>query len=40
MVIIGQTISAASKAQSTQSPAPGFGGAPRTGGAPGGGRRN
>jgi len=34
MVIIGQTISAASKAQSTQSPAPGFGGAP------GGGRRN
>jgi HlyD family secretion protein len=40
MVIIGQTLSAASKAQGTQSPAPGFGGAPRTGGAPGGGRRN
>ena len=41
MVIIGQTITAASKAQSAQSPAPGFGGAPRTGGAPGaGGRRN
>ena len=40
MVIVGQTITAASKAQSTQSPAPGFGGAPRTGGAPGGGRRN
>lgn len=40
MVIIGQTITAANKAQSTQSPAPGFGGAPRTGGAPGGGRRN
>ncbi len=40
MVIIGQTISAASKAQSAQSPAPGFGGAPRTGGAAGGGHRN
>src|SRR5258706_72875 len=40
MVIVGQTISAASKAQSTQSPAPGFGGAPRTGGAGTGGRRN
>ena len=38
MVIIGQTISAASKAQSAQSPAPGFGGAPRTGGTGGGGR--
>jgi HlyD family secretion protein len=38
MVIIGQTISAASKAQGAQSPAPGFGGAPRTGGAGGGGR--
>ena len=38
MVIIGQTISAASKAQSAQSPAPGFGGAPRTGGAGGAGR--
>ncbi|MDX6528896.1 MAG: HlyD family secretion protein [Blastocatellia bacterium] len=41
MVIIGQTITAASKAQGTASPAPGFGGAPRTGGAGGtGGRRN
>jgi HlyD family secretion protein len=40
MVIIGQTITAASKAPSAASPAPGFGGAPRTGGAPGGGRRN
>jgi HlyD family secretion protein len=39
-VIIGQTINAASKAQSTQSPAPGFGGAPRTGGGGTGGRRN
>jgi HlyD family secretion protein len=41
MVITGQTITAASKAQGTASPAPGFGGAPRTGGAGGtGGRRN
>jgi HlyD family secretion protein len=39
MVIIGQTITAANKAQGSQTPAPGFGGAPRTG-APGGGRRN
>ena len=39
MVITGQTISGASKPQSSQSPAPGFGGAPR-GGAVGGGRRN
>ena len=40
LVITGQTITAtASKAQSSQTPAPGFGGAPRTG-APGGGRRN
>jgi HlyD family secretion protein len=39
MVVTGQTIAVASKAQSTQTPAPGFGGAPRTG-APGGGRRN
>jgi HlyD family secretion protein len=38
MVIIGQTISAASK--STASPAPGFGGAPRGPGGGGGGRRN
>ena len=40
MVITGQTITGASKPQSSQSPAPGFGGAPRGGGAPGGGRRN
>ena len=39
MVITGQTISAANKAQSSQTPAPGFGAAPRTGGVPGGGRR-
>ena len=39
MVITGQTISSASKPQSSQTPAPGFGSAPRTG-APGGGRRN
>jgi HlyD family secretion protein len=42
MVITGQTLSAANKAQSAQSPgaAPGFGGAPRTGGGGTGGRRN
>ena len=39
LVVTGQTLSSASKAQSSQTPAPGFGGAPRTG-APGGGRRN
>jgi HlyD family secretion protein len=39
MVVTGQTLSSANKAQSSQTPAPGFGGAPRTGG-PGGGRRN
>jgi HlyD family secretion protein len=39
MVVTGQTITSANKAQSSQTPAPGFGGAPRTGGAPGG-RRN
>ena len=38
MVITGQTLSSASKANTNQSSAPGFGGAPRTGG--GGGRRN
>jgi HlyD family secretion protein len=39
VVVIGQTLTS-SKAQSSQTPAPGFGGAPRTG-APGtGGRRN
>jgi HlyD family secretion protein len=37
MVVTGQTVSGADKAQSSQTPAPGFGGAPRTGG--GGGRR-
>jgi len=36
LVVIGQTISAAAKAQSNSNAAPGFGGAPRTG-APGGG---
>ena len=39
MVVIGQTLTSANKAQSTQTPAPGFGGGPRTG-APAGGRRN
>jgi HlyD family secretion protein len=39
MVITGQTIAGASKTQSNTNSAPGFGGAPRTGGA-GGGRRN
>lgn len=36
LVVTGQTVSGADKAQSSQTPAPGFGGAPRTGG---GGRR-
>ncbi len=39
MVVTGQTLSGSNKAQSSQSPAPGFGAAPRTGGVPGGGRR-
>jgi len=39
MVITGQTLAGASKPQSSQSSAPGFGTAPRGGGAPGGGRR-
>ena len=39
LVVIGQTLSA-STAQSSQTPAPGFGGAPRTGAPGGGGRRN
>jgi HlyD family secretion protein len=40
LVVTGQTLTSAAKAQSSQTPAPGFGGAPRTG-APGtGGRRN
>ncbi len=38
MVIVGQTIAGGSKAQSSQTAAPGFGGAPRTGGL--GGRRS
>jgi HlyD family secretion protein len=37
VVITGQTITGGSSSQNTQTPAPGFGGAPRTGG--GGGRR-
>jgi HlyD family secretion protein len=40
LAVTGQTITSANKPQSSQTPAPGFGGAPRTGGAPGGGRRN
>jgi HlyD family secretion protein len=40
MAVTGQTITSANKPPSSQTPAPGFGGAPRTGGAPGGGRRN
>jgi HlyD family secretion protein len=41
MVITGQTLSSsAGKAPANTSSAPGFGGAPRTGGAGGGGRRN
>jgi multidrug efflux pump subunit AcrA (membrane-fusion protein) len=36
MVITGQTLASSSKAQSSQTPAPGFGNAPR-GGVPGGG---
>src|SRR6266540_362471 len=39
MVVTGQTLTSANKAQSSQTPAPGFGGGPRTD-APGGGRRN
>jgi HlyD family secretion protein len=40
LVVTGQTLTSANKAQSSQTPAPGFGGATRTG-APGtGGRRN
>ncbi|PYS33923.1 MAG: HlyD family secretion protein [Acidobacteria bacterium] len=40
VVITGQTLSSASKSNSNQTSAPGFGGAPRTGGAGGTGRRN
>jgi len=39
MVVTGQTITSANKAQSSQTPAPGFGGAQRTGAPGGGGRR-
>jgi len=39
MAVTGQTLTSASKAQSSQTPAPGFGGAPRTGAPGGGGRR-
>ncbi len=38
LVVTGQTLTSANRAQSSQTPAPGFGGAPRTGGG-GGGRR-
>jgi HlyD family secretion protein len=37
LVVTGQTLTSANKAQSSQTPAPGFGGAPRTGGPGGGG---
>ena len=40
MVVTGQTITSANKAQGSQTPAPGFGGAQRTGAPGGGGRRN
>jgi len=40
MVVTGQTLTSASKAQSSQTPAPGFGGAQRPGTPGGGGRRN
>jgi HlyD family secretion protein len=40
MVITGQTLTSANKAQTSQTPAPGFGGAQRTGAPGGGGRRN
>ena len=39
LVITGQTMTSANRAQSTQTPAPGFGGAPRGGGGGGGPRR-
>ena len=39
LVVTGQTLTSANKAQSSQTPAPGFGGAPRTGAPGGGGRR-
>jgi HlyD family secretion protein len=40
MVVTGQTLTSANKAQSSQTPAPGFGGAQRPGAPGGGGRRN
>lgn len=39
-VVTGQTLTSASKPQSSQTPAPGFGGGQRTGAPGGGGRRN
>jgi HlyD family secretion protein len=39
LVVTGQTLSSSAKAQSSQTPAPGFGGAQRTGAPGGGGRR-
>ncbi len=39
LVVTGQTLTSANKAQSSQTPAPGFGGAQRTGAPGGGGRR-
>jgi len=39
LVVTGQTLSSAAKPNTNQTSAPGFGGAPRTGGG-GGGRRN
>jgi len=40
MVVTGQTLTSANKAQTSQTPAPGFGGAQRPGTPGGGGRRN
>ncbi len=40
MVVTGQTLTSANTAQSSQTPAPGFGGTQRTGAPGGGGRRN
>lgn len=39
LVVTGETLSSSAKTQTTTQQAPGFGAAPRTGGAPGGGRR-
>jgi HlyD family secretion protein len=40
LVVTGQTLTSANKPQSSQTPAPGFGGGQRTGAPGGGGRRN